>query len=300
MKMNQYQRQQMLLDNQETISYILTSDDKPKLLLIHGNNSGANHWLDVIDEFEKDYSVLVPDLRGFGDSSYVNEVRSLLELAQDLKELLNRLNWDHFSVIGWSLGGGVAMELAAIMPAQVDKLILNASVGVQGYPMYEFDMETGQPKLDKPLTEYEQIKDNPIYVLPIEMLKQSKNTEGLSQMLHGLTVNKPISDEYMDIVVETMMKQKNLVDADYALLTFNITNEDTPAAKGSNHIQQIKAPVLILQGNQDMVTLPIMSQLTAKQFGDQAKLVTFENAGHAVHVDQWEDWKKEVVSFLEK
>lgn len=297
--MKEFTRYQHQLSNNETISYYLTSDDKPKLVLIHGNNSGADHWRDVMEAFEGEYSLLVPDLRGFGDSSYLKPVRSLLELAQDLKELLNHLNWQHFSVLGWSLGGGVAMELAAIMPAQVDKLVLSASASVLGYPMYEFDMETFQPKLDKPLTTYEQIVDNPIYVLPIEMMKAQKNREGLAQMMGALTIHKPINPHFMDVVVDTVLKQRNLVDMDYALLTFNITNQDTPVARGSNHIEQIVAPVLILQGNQDAVTLPFMAGQNEQFFGEKAKMVYIDNAGHALHHDQWEQWKDEVIDFLE-
>lgn len=297
--MKTYPRHQALLSNGETLSYMLSSEDKPKVVLIHGNNSGANHWLDVMEKLEDQYSLLAVDLRGFGESSYLTPVRSLLELAQDVKELLLSLNWQHFSVIGWSLGGGVAMELAAIMPAQVDKLVLSASASVQGYPMYEFDMETFQPKLDKPLTTYEEVVNNPIYVLPIEMMKQNKDREGLARSMNALSATTPPSPEFMDVILDTWMQQRNLADVDYALLTFNVTNQDTPSAKGSNHIQQIVAPTLILQGDKDMVTLPIMSQISAGFFGDKAKLVTIENGGHALHSDQWEEWKHHVVSFLE-
>lgn len=297
--MKQYTRHQLTLSNGETLSYMLTSEDKPKLVLIHGNNSGANHWLDVMEKWEDRYSMLVVDLRGYGESSYLKPIRSLLELAQDVKELLNTLDWEKFSVIGWSLGGGVAMELAAIMPAQVDKLILSASVGVQGFPMYEFDMETFQPMLDKPLTTYEQVENNPIYVLPIEMMKANQDREGLAKTMGALSVKHHPSEEFMNIIVDTLLQQRNLVDADYALMTFNVTNQDTPAAVGSNHLEQIKAPVLILQGNQDLVVLPVMAQITAQFLQDKAKLVTFDEAGHALHTDQWEKWSSEVIEFLE-
>lgn len=298
--MKMYERSQFKTENNETISYYLTSDDKPKLLLIHGNNSGANHWLDVVNKLQDKYSLLVPDLRGYGESSYLTPIRSLVEFAQDLKELLNFLEWRKFSVIGWSLGGGVAMELAAIMSTEVEKLVLNASVGVQGFPMYEFDMETFQPILDKPLTTYEQVENNPIYVLPMETMKMKNDRENLAKSLHGLTASTPVSDEFMDVIIDTLLQQRNLVDADYALLTFNVTNQDTPAAVGSNKIEQIKSDVLIMHGDKDVVVLPVMAQISKQFFGDKAELVVLENAGHAVHSDQWEKWHQVVTDFLEK
>lgn len=298
--MKLFDRSQFKTNSKETISYYLTSEDKPKLLLIHGNNSGANHWLDVVEKLQDDYSILVPDLRGFGESSYLKPIRSLLELAQDLKELLNGLNWQYFSVIGWSLGGGVAMELAAIMPAQVDKLVLSASVGVQGFPMFEFDMETFQPQLDKPLTKYEQLVNNPIYVLPIEMMKKNKDRTLMANTLHALSAKERVSDEFMDIIVDTMLQQRNLVDADYALLTFNVSDQDTVAAKGTNKIDQIQADTLIIHGTKDAVVLPMMAKQSKHFFGDKAELVMIEEAGHALHSDQWEKWSQAVLDFLEK
>lgn len=298
--MKKYERAQFVTQGNETISYFLTSEDKPKLLLIHGNNSGANHWLDVVEKLEDRYSILVPDLRGFGESSYLKPIRSLLELAQDLKELLNHLEWRSFSVIGWSLGGGVAMELAAIMPVEVKKLVLNASVGVQGYPMFEFDMETFQPILDKPLTTYEQVENNPIYVLPMEMMKANNDRENLAKSLHALSALEPVSDEFMEIIVDTLLQQRNLVDADYALLTFNVTDQPSLSAPGSNKIDQIQSDVLILQGTKDAVVLPIIAQLSKDAFKDKAELVMFEGAGHALHSDQWDKWSEVVTDFIDR
>ena len=298
MTMQKEKRYQFITEGNETISYILTSNDKPKLLLVHGNYSGANHWLDVIEKLKDQFSLLVPDLRGYGESTYQTPIRSLEELALDVKELLIALDWHEFDVIGWSLGGGVAMELAVLMPENVRKLVLSASLGVQGYPMYEFDMETFQPIMDKPLTTYEQLVNNPIYVYPIETLKKNNDRDQLAMTLHAMSANVRVADDFMDIVVDTLMQQRNLVDANYALLVFNVTNQDTPAAKATNKIDKIKADVLLLHGLKDQVVLPVMAQLSKEFFKDQAELILFEEAGHALHSDQWEKWSNAVLEFL--
>lgn len=284
-------RETFVTSGLESISYFVTSEDKPKLVLIHGNNSSGNHWLDVVEKLENNFSICVMDLRGFGESSNVMPIHSIHELAEDVKELLVYLDWTKFVLVGWSLGGAVAMEVAALLPENVEKLVLTASASVYGYPMFEFDMEKKILDITKPLKTLLQLRQHPAYVLPIEMMKATGNRDGLAKILHGLTVAKPVSDDYMEMLVDEIMKQRNLAEANYALLTFN--------AVGSGVVEKIKAPILLIQGEKDLVVLPIMSQMTKDVFKERAKLVTIENAGHAIHQDQWDAWWSVVKRFIE-
>ncbi|NLC26847.1 MAG: alpha/beta hydrolase [Fastidiosipila sp.] len=281
----------------ERLAYYLTSEDKPLLCLVHGNYSKSSVWFPLMKDFENDYSVLAVDLRGYGDSSWNNPVDTLEALATDLIEVIKGLGFTHGDFIAWSLGGGVAMELAAKEPKMVDHLVLTASMGVQGYPMFEFDPETMTPLPDKPLTSKEGIAAS-MYYLPMKQMLDTDQDEALGQTFQAMFAKNPPTGEFLDDCVLGMKQQQNLLDMDYALLQFNITADNNGTFDGSDRLKDITAPVLILHGESDNVVPVQLAQLNKQYFGDQAKLVIFEDAGHGVHIDQPEKWYKEVRSFL--
>lgn len=281
----------------ERLAYYLTSDDKPLLCLVHGNYSKASVWFSLMKEFEKDYSVLAVDMRGYGDSSWNNPVDALGPLADDLIEVIRGLGFTQGDFIAWSLGGGVAMELAAKEPEMVDHLVLTASMGVQGYPMFEFDLETMTPKPDKPLTSKEEIAAS-MYYLPMKQMLDADQDEALGQTFQAMFVKNPPTGEFLDDCVLGMKQQQNLLDMDYALLQYNITGDNNGTFDGSDRLKNITAPVLILHGESDNVVPVQLAQLNKQYFGDQAELKIFKEAGHGLHLDQPEKWYKEVSSFL--
>jgi pimeloyl-ACP methyl ester carboxylesterase len=77
--------------NGETIAYRTAGDKGPIVVLVHGNMSSSVHWQTTMEQLENDYQLIVPDMRGFGDSSYHSELNSLLDFGSDLLDLLNAL-----------------------------------------------------------------------------------------------------------------------------------------------------------------------------------------------------------------
>ncbi len=281
----------------ERLAYYLTSDDKPLLCLVHGNYSKASVWFSLMEQLEEDYSVLAVDMRGYGDSSWNNPVDALEPLADDLIEVIKGLGFTHGDFIAWSLGGGVAMELAAKEPDMVDHLVLTASMGVQGYPMFEFDLETMTPLLDKALTTKEEIASS-MYYVPMKQLLDAEQDEMLGQTFQAMFVKNPPTGDFLDDCVLGMKQQQNLLDMDYALLQYNITDKHNGSFDGSDRLKNITAPVLILHGEDDNVVSQELAKLNKQFFGDQAELIIFENAGHGLHLDQPQKWIEKVRSFL--
>ena len=112
------------LSSDEKLAYYHSEPGKPIVFLIHGNFSSTVHWFRTMEVLEDDYSVYAVDLRGFGLSSYRHSFDSLAELALDLVEFILKQDLQDISLIGWSLGGGVAMELAAACPERIKNLTL--------------------------------------------------------------------------------------------------------------------------------------------------------------------------------
>jgi pimeloyl-ACP methyl ester carboxylesterase len=88
--------------------------------------------------------------------------------------------------------------------------------------------------------------------------------------------------------MDATMKQRNLVDVDWALAAFNMGSEDNGVAEGSGLIAQVTCPVLSFWGDKDMVVLQYMVQETVAAIGDNARFVILENCGHSPLTDALE------------
>jgi len=103
----------------------------PAVLLVHGMAGSSQTWLDVMSILARDYTVIAPDLLGHGDSAKPMGDYSLGAQASGLRDLLGgELGIDTATVVGQSLGGGVAMQLAYQHPEICDRLVLAGSGGL--------------------------------------------------------------------------------------------------------------------------------------------------------------------------
>ena len=103
---------------------------EPTLLLIHGMAGNSRTWKDVMPTLVEDFTVLAPDLIGHGESAEPMGDYSLGAFASGLRDLLAVLEIESVTVIGHSLGGGVAKQLAYQHPELVDRLVLIGSGGL--------------------------------------------------------------------------------------------------------------------------------------------------------------------------
>ncbi|MHC1735450.1 MAG: alpha/beta fold hydrolase [Erysipelotrichaceae bacterium] len=283
--MKHYPVQTLQLKNGETVAYRQAGTQGDLVVLVHGNMSSSVHFQTTMERLENDHRVYAVDLRGFGDSSYKNELNSLRDFAVDVELWIEALDLKDFNLLGWSTGGGIVLEIAADMPERVKKLFLLDSVGLKGYPMFRKD-EKYQPVLTDLLKTKEDIAKDPVQVLPILAAYANKD-KGLLKAIWNAVIynlNQPNEEDY-DHYLDAMLKQRNLVDVDYSLVMFNFTHEASAVTEGSGRIDLIKCPLIIMHGVKDYVVPYAMSVEMKQFFGDRAKLVTFENAGHSVITD---------------
>jgi pimeloyl-ACP methyl ester carboxylesterase len=102
----------------------------PALLLIHGMAGSAAAWRDVIEPMAETHRVVAPDLLGHGESAKPLGDYSLGAFASGLRDLLGVLEVQRATVVGQSLGGGVAMQLAYQHPEMCERLVLVNSGGL--------------------------------------------------------------------------------------------------------------------------------------------------------------------------
>ncbi len=100
------------------------------LLLVHGLGGDRRTWDHVIDTLAATHTVLAPDLPGHGESDAPAGDYSLGAHASALRDLLVALGHQSATVVGHSLGGGIAMQFAYQFPDRVDRLVLISSGGL--------------------------------------------------------------------------------------------------------------------------------------------------------------------------
>jgi len=286
------------LANGEVLAFRVVGQGSKTVVLLHGNMSSAQHYDLLLESLADDYKLYAFDLRGFGDSSYSTEITSLQDLAADIAEATRLLSLARIAVVGWSTGGGVALELAALHPQLVEKVVLIDSVGTKGYPMYRKDA-FGQPILGEQLKTKADIANDAVQVLPILQAYKTKDRAFLRFIWDALiyTRNKPDSERY-ERYIDGMLKQQNLVDIDYALVTFNMTGTDNGVVMGSNRLKQIISPVLIVHGEDDLVVPVAESMATASLLGSKATLVIIPACGHSPLTDNLPALLEAMRSFL--
>ncbi len=102
----------------------------PAILLIHGIGDNSTTWNGVHAKLAQRFTVIAPDLLGHGQSDKPRADYSVAAYANGMRDLLSVLDIERVTIVGHSLGGGVAMQFAYQFPQLVDRLILVSAGGV--------------------------------------------------------------------------------------------------------------------------------------------------------------------------
>ncbi len=102
----------------------------PALLLVHGIGDSSDTWRPVFERLAEHHTVIAPDLLGHGRSEKPRGDYTVAGYANGMRDLLSILEVDRVTVVGHSLGGGVAAQFAYQFPERCERLVLVGSGGV--------------------------------------------------------------------------------------------------------------------------------------------------------------------------
>src|ERR1700710_2200369 len=116
-----------MIDTGEALLRVRHGGSGPPLLLLHGHPQTHVMWHKVAPRLARDFTVVVPDLRGYGDSSKPpttpdHEPYSKRAMARDKVEVMRQLGFARFMVAGHDRGGRVAYRMALDFPGKVLKV----------------------------------------------------------------------------------------------------------------------------------------------------------------------------------
>ena len=267
----------------ETLAY-LDEGQGEVVLMIHGNMSSSVHYEPLISRISNQYRCVAVDLRGFGDSTYNNRFDTLEELADDVALFMDALQIPSAYLVGWSNGGGVGLKLCAKYPQKVKKFFDIEGAGLKGYPLYQKTADfksTTEPYANK-----DAMAADPMQVAPMIPVFEKKDAAMMTAVWDATiyTVNKP-TREQNELWMSETLKQRNLVDLDWALATLNMSDEYTPYGPGDGSIHNVACPVALTMGEKDIVVPSYMVMDNVNALGELATLLPYENCGHSPMVD---------------
>jgi pimeloyl-ACP methyl ester carboxylesterase len=102
----------------------------PTVVLVHGMVNSSRHWQDVALRLAETHRVVAPDLIGHGDSATPRGDYSLGAHATTIRDLLTTIGVERATIVGHSLGGGVAMQFFYQFPQRTERLVLVSSGGL--------------------------------------------------------------------------------------------------------------------------------------------------------------------------
>lgn len=291
------------LSNGEKISYFsyCFNDDKEVNFLIHGNMTSKEIMIKLGKSLGKNF--IAPDLRGFGESSYKNRIKSVYDLSEDMALLIKELNLDKINLIGWSLGGGVLMELLKNpkVKNRIKSGVFLSSMGIRGLKKTNDNLGSDLYKSFLNFNIFSAYNDyikniNRDYLYTYNEMKNLYKSAffdveadlrkiSIENIFKRVLFNRHMPDSStIDFFVSQALKQKNLSDVNGAVRSFDY--------EGKSDV-----PLFFLHGKYDLVVpLEIMFE-NLDYFGKNNKYKVFEDSGHCIFVDCYDDLVKTLKDF---
>lgn len=253
--------------------YVETRGSGPDLVLLHGWGLNLRVWDGLAAVLEKSFRIIAVDLPGHGKSAWNPKARTPAEQAWQLHATLQSLS-DRYHLLGWSLGGQIALDLAAAVPGSVERLVLVATT-----PRFaaSADWPHGMPAsaLEKMAT---QLRTN---------YKRTVSDFLELQVRGSVASEKVLADLHASLFAHGEAHPKALVTG----LT-TLENSDLRPMLGL-----VRAPTLVIAGQYDRVTLPAASRALAEALPD-ARYVEIRRAAHAPFLSHTAEFAKLVTDFL--
>ncbi len=255
----------------ETSLYYEEHGSGPPLLLIAGLASDSQSWLPVIVKLSKHFRVITFDNRGVGRSPKENNGITIQKMTEDCVGLIEHLNLSSVYILGHSMGGMIAMDLAIRYPDLVENLILEATapnLSSRNKELFSDWVSYLKSGMDKRLW-----FRNMFYWIFLPLFFE--DTVMLDQAVK-MSIDYPYPQS--DSSFENQVK---------AVSMFNCISK----------INEVQSPTLIMNGEQDLLFSSTDASELFKDI-DHLQYVTIPNAAHSIHMDNPDGFTDAVVYFF--
>jgi pimeloyl-ACP methyl ester carboxylesterase len=264
---------------------VIELGEGPPLLFLHGHSGRWANWLENIPQLARTRRVVALDLPGFGASEMPADGVSIVNYARLLDEACGLLDIEAAAVVGNSMGGFVAAELAIQVPARVERLGLVSAAGLATTYMglsNEFFRRRSVGMFARAINAYARIPDARAQTLVRRRRLRRRVLEVV--VAHPERLPAPICAE---LIRGSGMPAAP--DATDAVMTYDFRDRVT----------EIACPTLIVWGAKDRV-VPVSSAHEYEQLIPDTRKVIFEDTGHAAMVERPARFNRVLQEFLDE
>jgi pimeloyl-ACP methyl ester carboxylesterase len=241
------------------VNVVDTGGSGPPILWVHGLSGAWQNWLLNIPQFMDRYRCVAPDLPGFGASPMPREKISITGYARTLDELCDRLGIENPVVVGNSMGGFAAADLALSFPTRVDRLVLVSAAGLSIEYQQREPLLTGA-RLFAAFSARTGARREPVVRRPrarrLFLQAVVRYPERLSPELTWELVQGADSPGFIPAL-------EALMDYSYR-----------------DRLERIEVPTLIVWGRNDILVPVGDAARYERLIGDNARAVVFDDTGH--------------------
>jgi pimeloyl-ACP methyl ester carboxylesterase len=250
----------------------------PPVLLVHGLGGSWQNWLENMPHLAKNHRVVALDLPGFGSSPLPPWDISISAYGRFIHDFCEKVEIGSAAVIGSSLGGFVASELAITEPSRVEHLVLVSSAGV-----------TWSRARREPAAVLGRIM-RAAAPLAFRYQMEGLRRRGLRHRAYRGIVHEPVALDprlLFEITVPAL-RAPGFYDAMTTLVGYDIRDR----------LGEIEVPTLIVWGRQDRVVPSRSAPFYRDLIGDNAELVVFDGCGHLPMLERPVRFNRLVDEFL--
>jgi len=258
--------------NDISLYYEIYGKGKP-LLLIAGLGSDNSSWAGVVKIFSKRFQAIVFDNRGAGRSSIIRKQHTIRRMADDAVRILDYLGIERAYIIGHSMGGYIAQEMAINYPDRVDRLVLESTAPVSS-KRNNILFEDIYNQLEREGYSEAWVKRWAFWLFSVEAFGRGK---------------------FIDTFIKQAAKYPYPMSAD----SFKAQAEAIAKFDSRSQLSGIKAKTLIIEGEDDILIKPDEARALVKHIrGSVIKLI--RGLAHCIHMENPALFTKAVVDFLER
>ena len=273
------------------------------ILFIHGNMYSSSCFMEIIKELE-DYHIFAPDMRGYGNSSYNNKITSIDDFVSDLKEFILKLDIKNFTLVSWSLGSGVALELSkdGDIRDRIKNQIFLAPIGYSSFSangadilannfheyLNNFDFINPQKNLEifrGLMTFNMNLIEDTFSSMGMKGIELKKDNIRVLFKTFIYNVKMPEKEEF-ERNVEAASKQRNLDEVANILRDYKYFGD------------KLNKKSIVLHGYDDKIIAYMDGKFLADEIG--AKFVKLDDCGHSVMTDKKDFVVKTIKKFVEE